>query len=215
MNPYRAPPAAPATTATGMATRGSALANCAPTTDAARPPIKNWPVAPMLKSPALKPSATDRPANRSGAVLTIDAVIAFSGWAAPMPKPPSSRARYARTGSPASNESPITTLEAIITTAPTMTASATAAIGMAESAQIRCNVERPISRDASVGVAGSAPGPLAGADGPASGSVIRPLAGRRSLPRRLRLGCPWPSTDRPFRGRPTVHPSRPRVNRGT
>ena len=58
----------PAVTASGIAMMGGWSATATPTTTAPRAPMRNWPPAPMLKRPALKPRATDSPASTRGTV---------------------------------------------------------------------------------------------------------------------------------------------------
>ena len=48
-----------------MAISGEPSRNMTPTMTAPRAPMRNWPVAPMLKRPALKASPTDSPPSRS------------------------------------------------------------------------------------------------------------------------------------------------------
>ena len=61
MKPHAAPKRAPAPMATGIAIQGDAPATAAPTAAAPRAPRRNWPWAPILNSPALKPSPTAMP----------------------------------------------------------------------------------------------------------------------------------------------------------
>ena len=93
MNPVIPPAIIPNASATGMATIGGAELTATPAATAPRAPIRNWPWAPMLNSPALKPTATDRPPRTSGAVAT-----SVFRMAPGLPNEPSSRARYAVTG---------------------------------------------------------------------------------------------------------------------
>ena len=57
----------PATIASGMAMIGGWSATATRRRPRRARPIRNWPWAPMLNRPALKPSATDSPARTSGA----------------------------------------------------------------------------------------------------------------------------------------------------
>ena len=88
MKPHPAPVRAPAPIATGTAMSGGAPATEAPTAAAPTAPMRNWPCAPMLKSPALKPSPTAKPPRMSGAAATIVKVIPRA-----LPNAPSSRFR--------------------------------------------------------------------------------------------------------------------------
>ena len=71
MKPHAAPKRAPAPMATGIAIQGDAPATAAPTAAAPTAPRRNWPWAPILNSPALKPSPTAMPARMSGVAATI------------------------------------------------------------------------------------------------------------------------------------------------
>jgi len=88
MKPHAAPASKPARTAMGMATSPGAWPNATPTVTAPRAPTRNWPPAPMLNRPALKPRATDNPARTSGTLAT-KVLITLSG----LPSDPSMRAR--------------------------------------------------------------------------------------------------------------------------
>src|SRR2546430_17147894 len=74
--PYAAPTAIAASRATGMATIPGAWASHAPIAAAARPPVRDWPRAPMLTGPALTADPTPSPARASGAGLTMVEMIA-------------------------------------------------------------------------------------------------------------------------------------------
>ncbi len=91
----------PPTSAAGTATNGEASRSGTPTMTAPRTPIRNWPWAPMLNRPALKPKATDRPPSTSGVVTTSELTIAFQ-----LPSEPWSSAAYAVSGSQVSNVPP-------------------------------------------------------------------------------------------------------------
>ena len=76
MNPYSAPPSAPAMTAVVTATGTGQSATSPPTSAAKNPPTSTWPVPPMLNRPPLKPSPTARPVSTSGAAAAIVFVTA-------------------------------------------------------------------------------------------------------------------------------------------
>jgi len=67
MEAHAAPASAPARSASGTWMIAGMPANEKPTITAAMPPISTWPSAPMLNSPARKPSAMPSPARVSGA----------------------------------------------------------------------------------------------------------------------------------------------------
>ena len=95
MKPQNAPRAIPAASDRGMPRTAGLSRSAAPTATAPRAPIRNWPCAPMLNSPALNASPTDRPPSRSGAVATRVLRIARSE-----PTEPSIRAAYASIARP-------------------------------------------------------------------------------------------------------------------
>ena len=76
MNPIAAPATMPPSKASGIATIGGWEATAPPTATAPNAPIRNWPWAPMLKRPALKPTPTARPPSRSGVAATRELTIA-------------------------------------------------------------------------------------------------------------------------------------------
>jgi hypothetical protein len=78
MKPQAMPPSMPAMSETGIATHGLASLSAMAATLAHRAPSRNWPCAPMLNSPPLKPMPTARPASTSGAALTRVLTIEFS-----------------------------------------------------------------------------------------------------------------------------------------
>ena len=78
MKPYASPAAMPDSTAIGMAAIGGRPAVATPVAAAASPPIRNWPWAPMLNRPALKPMPTARPASTSGVACTRVLMMALN-----------------------------------------------------------------------------------------------------------------------------------------
>src|SRR3989441_174134 len=70
MNPQSPPTIAPARTEAVMAAGAGQLATAAPVPAPATAPMRNCPVAPMLKRPALKPTPTARPPRTSGPACT-------------------------------------------------------------------------------------------------------------------------------------------------
>ena len=67
----------------GSAISGGASLSAAPTATAASAPIRNWPWAPMLNRPALKPRPTDRPPRISGVAATSVLTMAVLAAEAP------------------------------------------------------------------------------------------------------------------------------------
>ena len=68
MKPQARPPTIPATSETGIATKGEAAFRAIAAMVAVSAPTRNWPCAPMLNRPPLNPMPTARPAKqqRSG-----------------------------------------------------------------------------------------------------------------------------------------------------
>ena len=78
MKPQAMPPSMPAMSETGIATHGLASFSAMAATAAHSAPSRNWPWAPMLNRPPLKPMPTARPARTSGVALTSVLTIEFS-----------------------------------------------------------------------------------------------------------------------------------------
>ena len=148
MNPYTAPPNAPASNATGTAIKGGCCATREPTRAAKNPPTRTWPVPPMLNNPALKPTPTASPVRTSGPAATsvfvrawvlgtseIASAAALSSTSRKLiPVAPSRRASYALIGSSRSICPWEAGLDRMIRIAPASSASRIEMIGTIESA---------------------------------------------------------------------------------
>ena len=149
MNPYSAPPNAPARMATGTAINGGCCATREPTSAAKNPPTRTCPVPPMLNSPALKPTPTASPVRTSGPAATSVLVRACelgtsesASAATPLssmsrneiPVAPSSSASYALIGSSRSRCPWEAGLDRMIRIAPESSANRIEMIGTIESA---------------------------------------------------------------------------------
>ena len=148
MNPYNAPPSAPAVIAIVSATGTGRSATAAPASAAKKPPTSTWPVPPMLKSPALKPTPTASPVRTSGpaaAIVFVSACVSGTSEMASVatspsmsrkliPVAPSSRASYAVIGSRRSSCPWEAGLDRMMRIAPQSSANRIEMIGTIESA---------------------------------------------------------------------------------
>ena len=148
MNPYSAPPSAPAVIAIASAAGAGRSATVAPASAAKKPPTSTWPVPPMLNSPALKPTPTASPVRTNGpaaAIVFVSACVSgtseiASAAASPsasrklMPVAPSSSASYALIGRRRSSCPWEAGLDRMIRIAPQSSAKTIEMIGTIESA---------------------------------------------------------------------------------
>src|SRR6476659_6295704 len=126
MKPQNPPTIAPARIDARIARGAGQVATAAPVPAPATAPIRNWPWAPMLNKPALKPTPTASPPRLSGPAWTS---VLTRPLTLPRRPAPSSIAPYALTGRPRSSDFVVTRLDSQIRIDPTAKASTTAPSG--------------------------------------------------------------------------------------